>query len=407
MAKKRNINISICKNCTKKTKSDTTLNKKKESTTNKLSYGIVFGVSLTLITIILQCIAFFTPHWKEITPNTHSLYVDGVDALLRTEVLHYFNSVHRYSRQSYGLFQRCEYILSNSSIYNNKLDLADAVVNNQQHKCTKNYLPRYRDDYFNECHSLQYYRFCTKASEKNFDINNDYLHATFDLSTSPTNLDPKMSCDCHYPPYVFVCQIVGIMALIFLFLTCLLFGLFPCFTDLHYRLKIKYFGILSSLLSILFLTINLILILKHLEYESIAYLVAIEKHYKSNQIYKLSEDTKTAIDRFLSSINIRIGYSTIIAWIAFGLSIIDGILLSVTCQIKHNYKEKETRTNLISSSANEQHYAQFHFTRVPNDSETLSSPMPIINNLNESTPLSSTSQDEKYQPLRIFNEHEV
>ncbi|CAF5001164.1 unnamed protein product [Rotaria sp. Silwood1] len=216
-----------------------------------------------------------------------------------------------------------------------------------------------------------------------------------------------MSCDCHYPPYVFVCQIVGIMALIFLFLTCLLFGLFPCFTDLHYRLKIKYFGILSSLLSILFLTINLIVIHKHLEYESIAYLVAIEKHYKSNQIYKLSEDTKTAIDRFLSSINIRIGYSTIIAWIAFGLSIIDGILLSVTCQIKHNYKEKETRTNLISSSANEQHYAQFHFTRVPNDSETLSSPMPIINNLNESTPLSSTSQDEKYQPLRIFNEHEV
>ncbi|CAF2390159.1 unnamed protein product [Rotaria sp. Silwood2] len=397
----------MCKNCTKKTKSDKMLNKKEVLNNKKLSIGIVFGVILTLITIILQCIALFTPHWKEITPNTHSLYVDGVDALIRTEVLHYFNSIHRHSRHSYGLFQRCEYLLNNSSSYNNQPDLADFVVNNQRNKCTKNFLPRYRDDYFNECHSLQYYRFCTKASEKNFDINNDYLHATFDLSTSSANLDSKMSCDCHYPPYVFVCQIVGITAIIFLFFTCLLFGLFPFCTNSHYRLKIKYFGILSSLLSIVFLTINLIVILKHLEYESIAYLVAIQKHYKSNQIYKLSEDTKIAIDRFLLSINIRIGYSTIIAWIAFGLSFIDGILLLVTCQMKHNYRKKESHTNLKSYREIEQHYTPFRFTEVPNDSQTLSSPMHVNNNLNESTSLHPISEDEKYQPLRIFNEDEV
>ncbi|CAF0776612.1 unnamed protein product [Rotaria sordida] len=392
---------------TKKTIPDKRLTKKQESIKNKLSSGIIIGIILTIITIILQSIALFTPHWKEIAPNTQSLYVDGVDALIRKEVLHYFNSVHRYSRHSYGLFQRCEYVLNNSSIYNNQNDLDDFVVNKQRNKCTKNFLPRYNDNYFNECHSLQYYRFCTKASVKNFDINNDYLHATFDISTSPINVDSKMSCDCHYPPYVLVCQIIGILALICLLLTCLLFILFPFFTNVHYRLKIKYFGILSSLLSIVLLTINLIIIYKHLEYESIAYLLDIEKHYKSTQIYKLSEDTKIAIDRFLSTINVRIGYSTIIAWIAFGLSIIDGILLLTTCQIKHHYNEKEICISLMSSPENEQHYATHQFTSVPNDSQTLSPPMSVNNNRNEFTSLPPISQHEKYPPQPKFTEHEV
>ncbi len=51
----------------------------------KTTIWYIIGTLLILITIILQSIAFFTPHWKEISPNTHSLYVDGVDALIRTE----------------------------------------------------------------------------------------------------------------------------------------------------------------------------------------------------------------------------------------------------------------------------------------------------------------------------------
>jgi hypothetical protein len=91
--------------------------------------------------------------------------------------------------------------------------------------------------------------------------------------------------------------------------------------------------VLSSLLATLFLLINLLVVLHHLHYESIEYLIAIERHYRASQIYKLSQDTKIATDRFLSSINIKIGYSTIIAWIAFILSIVDGILLMLTCKI--------------------------------------------------------------------------
>ncbi|CAF5179081.1 unnamed protein product, partial [Rotaria magnacalcarata] len=193
--------------------------KRKELSNQKLSIGIIFGVCLTLITIVLQCVAFSTPHWKEITSNTHSLYVDGVDALIRTEILHYFNSVHRYSRHSYGLFQRCEYRSSNSSLYNNQVDSSDLVTYKSLKKCTKNFLPRYNDDHFNECHSLPYYQFCTKASEKSFNINHDYLHATFDIIHSPIDGDSKLSCDCHYPPYVLVCQIIGILAIIFLCVT--------------------------------------------------------------------------------------------------------------------------------------------------------------------------------------------
>src|SRR5690242_2389918 len=81
--------------------------KKKEISRKKSSIGIGIGISLSFVTLILQCVAFFTPHWKEITPNTNSLYVEGVDALIRTEVLHYFDTIHRYTRHSYGLFQRC------------------------------------------------------------------------------------------------------------------------------------------------------------------------------------------------------------------------------------------------------------------------------------------------------------
>ncbi|CAF3336366.1 unnamed protein product [Rotaria socialis] len=387
-------------------KRDKIFRKRKEVSNQKLSIGIIFGVCLTLITIVLQCVAFSTPHWKEITSNTHSLYVDGVDALIRTEILHYFNSVHRYSRLSYGLFQRCEYRSSNSSLYNNQVDSSDLDTYKSLKKCTKNFLPRYKDDHFNECHSLSYYQFCTKASEKSFNINDHYLHATFDISHSPINGDAKVSCDCHYPLYLLICQIIGILAIIFLCVTCLLFSLFSCFTNLHYRLKIKYFGMLSSLLAIIFLMINLILVFEHFEYESIAYLVAIEKHYKSNQIYKLSDDAKTALHRFLSSINIRMGYSAIIAWIAFVLSIIDGLLLLATCEIKHDYSENEIHSSLISPET-DLHHNPLQFTSVSNNSQSSPPPMHVINNHEENSLLTSSLYENNHQPLRTLKEDEV
>jgi hypothetical protein len=370
----------------KKRKRYTILQTKNKLFANKLPIGVSIGIFLTLFIIVIQCIAFFTPHWKEISPNTHSLYVDGVDALIRTEILHYFNSVHRYTRQSYGLFQRCEYLLNNSSKYSNQ----ENVFDKPQKSCTKNFLPSYDDEHFNECHSLPYYKFCTKASEKNFDINNDYLRATFDISYSSIKSGSKISCDCHYPPYVSLCHVVGILALIFLIITCLLFSSFLFFTDTHYRLKMKFMGVVSSILAIIFLLINLITILQHLEYESAEYLIAIQRHYKLNQIYKLSQDTKTVIDRFLSSIQIHIGYSTILAWIAFGLSIIDGILLAI-CKFKYESDETDTG-NLIPSNDGE-HHSPLKFRAMSSESQALP-PVPARPN----------SQNDK---IRILNEDEV
>ncbi len=107
-----------------------------------------------------------------------------------------------------------------------------------------------------------------------------------------------------------------------------------------------------------------LVILQHLEYESVEYLIAIQRHYKFNQIYKLSQDTKITIDRFLSSIQIHIGYSTILAWIAFFLSIIDGIFILATCKIKHKHRENETHDKLIPSNNEE------IFRSIPNDSQS-------------------------------------
>lgn len=315
---------------------------------SKYTIGILIGIFLTLITFILYSIAFFTPHWKEISPNTHSLYVDNVDALIRTEILHYFNSIHRYTRHSYGLFHRCEYLLNSTN----------KMAPYQRKICTKNYLPLYSDEHFNECHSLPYYSFCVTTSEKKFNIENDYLRAKFDIPQIHHS-SSSFSCDCHYPQYIIVSHALGIIALIFLILTAILFILFPLFKTTHQRLKIKCFAILTSFISIVFLMSNLINIYQHLEFESVEYLIAIRQHYKQAQIYKLSQDTKIAIDQFLASIQITIGYSAILGWIAFGFSIIDGILILLTCKIKHQDNENETLNKLISSSVDEQASPQF------------------------------------------------
>ena len=378
------------------------LNMRQEWTEQKLPIGIIIGICMTLVTIILQCVAFFTPHWKEISANAHTLYVDGIDALIRTEVLYYFDNVHRYTHHSYGLFQRCEYVSSNISKFNNQYNIA---MNNRENKCTKNYLPTYHDDHFNECHSLAYYQFCTKSNDKIFDISNDYLRTTLDISSSHANEDSKILCACRYPSYVVVCRIIVPIALIFLFITTISFGLFPFFTIQH-RLKIKYFGILSSVLSTIFLMINLIITMQHLEYESIAFLIAIEKHYQLHQIYKLSQDTRIAIDRFLSSIKIRIGYSTVVAWIAFILSIVDGILLLVICKIKDNHNKEETRDNLIPPKSDRNDILHSSIS-ISNDAQSSSHILRTTMSLSESMPFIPNRQDEKWQPYCIQNEDEV
>ena len=343
---------------------------RKKISNHRFSLGILIGIFFTLITLILHCIAFFTPHWKEITPNTHSLYVDGIDALIRTEILHYFNSIHRSTRQSYGLFQRCEYSLNESS---------------SSRKCTKNYLPSYRDEQFNECHSLSYYQFCSKANEKNFDIHNDYLRATFGLSSSNI-ASHSSSCDCRYPPYISVCHVIGILAIIFLCIMCVLFSLFSFIYDEHYRLKMKCFGFLCSIFVVIFLMIILILVFQHWEYESVEYLMAIERHYKFNQIYKLSQDTKTVLERFLSSIRIRLGYSSVLAWIAFALSIVNVILFSITCKIKHHHDESDTHAILTNNNNNrDESSPPLRFTSIANESPPLP-PLPTFTNIpNETT----------------------
>ena len=308
---------------------------------------IIGGIALTIVTIILHCIAYSTPHWKEISPNTHSLYIDSIDALIRTETLVYFNLFHRFTRHSYGLFHRCEFYLSNSSkILSEQNQNQPIGLNHPIKQCTKNFLPSFPDEKFNECHSLQYYRFCAKTSEKIFNINNDYLHATFHISP---NQDLKSSCDCSYPKYLNACQTLGILALIFLILTAIFFTIFPFLKTRHRRLKIKCFGVLSSIIATLFILINLSVVLSYLEYESIEYLAAIERHYHISQIYKLSEDVKHAINRFRSSINIKLGYSAQIAWIVFILSIIDGILLMLTCKITDDDSDIGTLFQPVSS----------------------------------------------------------
>ncbi|CAF2187616.1 unnamed protein product [Rotaria magnacalcarata] len=335
--RKRRGSISVYEVRTRRKSKENLLHKRIQLRGRQLVIGIVIGVSLTIVTIVLQCVAFFTPNWKVVSPKTHSLYVDGVDALVRTEILVYFNSVHRFTRHSYGLFQRCEYHMNNSSrIINEQTEVFHASDNKQHKKCTKNFLPSYANEQFDVCHSLYYYRFCSKSSETKFDINNDYLRAGFDISSDINlNIGSKSLCDCKYPVYVKACHVLGVLTFISLFLTALLFGIFPCLKNRHHHLKVKCFGVLSSLFSMIFILINLLVISNHLEYESIEYFTAIERHYRSTQIYKLSQDTKVGIERFLSSITIEIGYSTVIAWIVFLLSIVDGILLMITCKISH------------------------------------------------------------------------
>ncbi|CAF1020709.1 unnamed protein product [Adineta ricciae] len=296
----------------------------------QLKTRVAFGVILTLITIALQCVAFLTPHWKEVSVKSQSLHVGSIDALIRTEVLVYFNAVHRFTHHSYGLFHRCEYISNNAT----KLIKHNLDPNKQTKICSKNFLPSFEDNQFDQCHSLEYYQFCSKANEKRFNIDDDYLLATFDiLSNSKKTRDLSSSCDCHYPAYVNACHVLQSFALTFLLSTSILFGIFPFIKTSHNRLKVKCFGVLSSILAMIFMLTILLVALNYLQYESAKYVEAIEKHYHASQIYKLSIDAKTALNHFLSNIQVETGYSIIIAWIAFIMSIIDGVLIMLTCKI--------------------------------------------------------------------------
>ncbi|CAF3318942.1 unnamed protein product [Rotaria socialis] len=383
-ARKRRNSSSVYEVRTRRKSKENILDKRIQLSGRQLNFGIVIGVSLTIVTIVLQCVAFFTPNWKVVSPKTHSLYVDGVDALIRTEILVYFNSVHRFTRHSYGLFQRCEYHMNNSSkIINEQTEVFHVSDNKQHKKCTKNFLPSYANEKFDMCHSLYYYRFCSQSSETKFDINNEYLRAGFDISSNlKLNIGSKSPCNCKYPVYVKACHVLGVLTFISLFLTALLFGIFPCLKNDRHHLKIKCFGVLSSLFSMIFIFINLLVISNHLEYESIEYFTAIERHYRSTQIYKLSQDTKVAIERFLSSITIETGYSTVIAWIVLFLSIVDGILLMITCKISHYQDDIEAS-----------------FIGIPMDSPTITTKADNDEYKTITTPLASSSNPTDCQDI--------
>ena len=305
----------------------------------QVSVGILIGIVLSIAPIILQGIAYSTAHWKEVTPNTHSLYIDNVDALIRTEILIYFNTVHRFTRQSYGLFHRCEYAFVNSSKSLQRQGESLKFSSNRLVKtCTKNYLPLYDDDKFNDCHSIQYYRFCSQSNERYFNIDDDYLRATFDIDLkSNQNIASMPFCHCSYPRYIQFCQVFGALGLTFLCLTTILFMIFPWMKKRNSQVLVKCFGVLFSLFAMAFILINLLLVSNYFDFELIEYLKNIERHYHSSQIYQFSVDLKYAIERFLSSIRITTGYSMKISWLALILSIIDGILLMITCKINGEY----------------------------------------------------------------------
>lgn len=306
----------------------------------QLSVGIFIGIVLSIAPIILQCIAYSTAHWKEVTPNTHSLYIDSVDALIRKEVLVYFNTVHRFTRHSYGLFHRCEYAFVNASKSIQRQGESLQFSSNRLVKtCTKNYLPLYDDDKFNDCHSLQYYRFCSQSNERYFNIDDDYLRATFDINIKSNLIIASMPfCHCSYPRYIQFCQVFGALGLTFLCLTTILFTIFPWMKKRSSQVLVKCFAVLFSLFAMAFILINLLLVSNYFDFELIEYLKNIERHYHSNQIYQFSLDLKYAIERFLSSIRITAGYSMKISWLALILSIIDGILLMTTCKINGDYQ---------------------------------------------------------------------
>lgn len=376
--------------CRPKEKKSNFLNIQIKLSDRQLSLGIIIGVLLSIATIALQSIAYSTAHWKEVSPNTHSLYIDSVDALIRTEILVYFNTIHRSTRYSYGLFHRCEYSLSNSSSkllskQENSFIGTSSVIRPMK-ICTKNFLPSYDDERFNDCHSLQYHRFCSQSNAKIFDINDDYLRATFDiLPKSNAISDATSMCHCSYPQYVQWCQIIGAIALLFLCLTTILFAIFPLMIHHTQRVAIKCFGVLSSLLAITFIFINLLVVSSHFNYELIEYFSNVEQHYYSSHIYQLSQDVKYATERLLLSIDIKSGYSMKISWLALILAMIDGLLLMLTCKITGDYENISMIFSGIShesSGGNQRNVHEEHRTSIsPSPSELNQFPessLPIV-----------------------------
>lgn len=338
-------------------------------TPKQIRTRISIGVLLTLATIALQCVALFTPHWKEISPNTQSFKLDGIDALIRTELLIFFNSVHRFTRHSYGLFHRCEYPFGNASEYHKLRD--DRIIlqlAQQTPKCTKNFLPSYADEQFNQCHSLQYYQFCSRANAKRFNIDDHHPQPEFNVQPNSVNaLTPSALCSCYYPAFVRAGQALMILSLVLLCTTAAIFGAFPFFEKQERgQLKLKCFGVLAAIFSSIVILINLLVIRSHFEFEATEYLLAIERHYRSSQIYKLSLDTKVAIARFLSSIDITTGYSMVIAWLVFVLSIVDGVLLTIFCKLSDEHNN--------NNNGDEKNNINHEFQGIPEDESLTDSP---------------------------------
>ena len=306
-----------------------------------ITIGNIIACIVSVVLVTVHCVAVFTPHWKEFSPNAETLSLKDLDPLVKKEADEYFNIIQNSNYHSYGLFQRCEHRANAiKSIDNSPSNVRSRLLNSKT-VCRKNFLPSYPDDKFNECHSLAYYLYCTQANHEIVDIHSTFQSKLPNAVPRPINkITPGSACPCLYPTYVIFCQWFSILAMILLSITALLSFLFPFLKEKQNRLTVKCFVILASLLATLCLFIYIIIAFIHMMDEPLEYLASIEKHYRSEQIYKLSSDTRITIDHLIHSLNTSIGYSMILAWSTLFLSIVNSLLLMISCRIKPHDETK-------------------------------------------------------------------
>lgn len=306
----------------------------------RLTIGNLICIVLSLITIAIQSTALFTSNWKEVSPKTPSFYIDNVDALIRNDAIIYFNTMHRFSRHSFGLFRRCEYSAYNISSGKTLIvPPAKAYLSGGRGKksCAKNLIPSYTDEQFDQCHSLEYYRFCSKTNSEIFDITNDYLQSSFHLEAKQrSSMEITFFCNCDYPSYIQRCRIAGLLGLIFLSCSSVLLIIFPIFTRPDHRLQLKLGLVLSSIVAVICAFITVLTAHQNQDFEIVEYFRAFERHYASQNIYPMVEDVRKSIHQILNSVEIQIGYSAILAWLAVGLSLIDVFLIIVSCKLEYH-----------------------------------------------------------------------
>ena len=283
---------------------------------------------MTLVIFITFSIALLTPQWKRVSPTAKSLYVDDIDALIRSEAVNYYESFYREAPINYGLFLRCNQIDNADSTF--LTDLFSLIWSNNE-RCSKNFLPTYNNDQFNQCHSLSSYRSCVITKSKSKE-SKEYPDASLS------------GCHCQYPLYAAAAHWTGFLTLIFLFLMIIITIIIIILlkTDrLLFSLSLDTLRVLCGSISVLFHVITVVIVSKHLDYETVEYFMAIVKHYKSNQIYKLSKDADIVIRQLSSRIRIEAGYSMILVWITLILLVINLIyFIFISCQYQSGTSSK-------------------------------------------------------------------